>query len=107
MRDIEEEAEGDDANAAPEKGKGKSRSRKEEDDGFWLKVSVVLYFPPQRCLMKHQTAPRLSEHPPAVMYVCVAHFVSSDLSLVASIARILPVFLFLSCSIPNYRSSAF
>ena len=50
MSDIEEEAEGDDANAAPEKGKGKSRSRKKEDDGFWLKVSVVLYFPPQRCV---------------------------------------------------------
>ena len=41
MIDIEEEAEEDDANAAPEKGKGKSRSRKKEDDGFWLKVSVV------------------------------------------------------------------
>ena len=49
MSDIEEEAEGDDANAATEKGQGKSRSRKKEDDGFWLKVSVVLYFPPQRC----------------------------------------------------------
>ena len=42
-----------------------------------------------------------------VMCVCVAHFVSSELSLVASIARILPVFLFLSCPIPNFRSSAF
>ena len=49
MSDIEEKAEGDDANAPPEKGKGKSRSRKKEDDGFWLKVSAVLYFPPQRC----------------------------------------------------------
>ena len=49
MSDIEEEAEGDDANTASEKGKGKSRSRKKEDDGFWLKVSVVLYFSPQRC----------------------------------------------------------
>ena len=49
MSDIEDEAEGDDANAAPEKGKGKSRLRKKEDDGFWLKVSVVLYFLPQRC----------------------------------------------------------
>ena len=48
MSDIEEEADGDDANTAPEKGKGKSRSRKKEDDDFWLKVSVVLYFPPQR-----------------------------------------------------------
>ena len=49
MSDIEEEAEGDDANAAPEKGKRKSRSRKKEGDGCWLKVSLVLYFPPQRC----------------------------------------------------------
>ncbi|CAM9136687.1 unnamed protein product, partial [Ascophyllum nodosum] len=42
MSDIEEEAEGDDANAAPEKGKGKSRSRKKEDDGFWLKELGLL-----------------------------------------------------------------
>ena len=49
ISDIDEEAEGDDANATPEKGKGKFRLRKKEDDGFWLKVSVALSFPPQRC----------------------------------------------------------
>ena len=49
MSDVEEEDDGDGANAAPKKGKGKSCSRKKEDDHFWLKVNVVLYFPPQRC----------------------------------------------------------
>ena len=49
MNDIEEKADGNYANAGPEKRKGKSRSRKKEDGDFWLKVSIVLYFPPQRC----------------------------------------------------------
>ena len=59
MSDIREEAEGDDANAAPEKGKGNSRSRKKEDDGFWLKASVVLN----------------SRRRGVVLCVCVAHVV--------------------------------
>ena len=53
MSDIEEEADEDDANAASEKGKGKSRSRKKGNNEFWLKVGVLLYFPPQRwCYMR-------------------------------------------------------
>ena len=88
MNDIEGEADGDYANAAPEKGKGKSRSRKKKDDEFRLgEYCIVL--------------------PAAEVLLCAfaLHILSpaSSLSFVASIARILSIFF--SCPIPDYKSS--